>query len=227
MSILSLHLLTLSSTVFTLVNKKFLNLENTDSDIGGQRNHPLKTSLRLSIIQTQPVVVTRSVQTNQEAVGAVETKPASGKDLNKIRKDLGVSINEFAELLNISRGTLCSYIYGIVKIVPATTIRQARLIADKEKQSIEANKRFFSLSMREIIENWAITLGIDADGRSLYNDLAQVLGIEPAAIWRWRERNMRPHIHQLKKYDDIVSLSAATASPIPPKNQEVSNSRDA
>lgn len=167
--------------------------------------HPLSTSLRLSVVNKQPVLIERPLKPKRLTYRE-ESPSNAGKELGDIRKELGYTVPQFAELLNTSRGTLCSYLYGIVKTVPAQILNEARLLKTSANNDFqEFNKKICGMSMGEIIEQWIVLLGLQEHSKkSLDAQLAEILGVDRATIWRWRERDMRPEVRRLKEYDEIV-----------------------
>ncbi len=165
----------------------------------------LATSLRMSVIDTTPQIVRRIERTKPPKQEPSNVPSAAGVELNDIRRELGYTVPEFAQLLNTSKGTLSSYLYGIVKNVPESVMKEARLLHRQAGNEFQAlNAKFGNLSMQEIVEAWIKSLGIEADDKSRDTQLADTLEVDRATVWRWRERNMRPELRKLKEYDDLV-----------------------
>jgi transcriptional regulator with XRE-family HTH domain len=135
----------------------------------------------------------------------------AGTELNEIRRSLGYSVPEFARLLNTTKTTLASYLYGLVKNVPESIIKEARLLHNQASSELQdLNDRFGNLTMREIANDWIKTLGIDPDDKKCDTLLANALYVDRATVWRWRERDMRPEARKLKEYANLVARVVIT-----------------
>lgn len=168
----------------------------------------LATSLRMSCIDTVPQLVQRRAKASIHREKLPNEPSEAGIELNDIRKELGYSVPEFAKLLNTSKGTLSSYLYGIVRNVPTAMLEEARTLRREAGSEFRAiNLKFNELSMHAIIDGWVQSLGIQSDDKRRDTLLAEVLRVDRATVWRWRERNMRPEPRKLKEYDDLVSAS--------------------
>lgn len=172
---------------------------------------------RKSASKPEPKVAIKDVRKTNHQVKVVS---AEGEELNRIRKSLGYTVPEFADVLNISKGTLSSYLYGIVQNVPEGTMLEARGLTTQGGSKFQAlAEKFESMSMREIVESWLSELGLDNDVRAHVKVLSEVLHRDRATIWRWTERDMRPDMRSLQEYQDLVSkrakaISRGTASPL-------------
>lgn len=177
-----------------------------------QKGSPMHmtNSLRMSLVHSTPLVVPRLERIKPPKQEPANSPSEAGIELNDIRRELGYTVPEFAQLLNTSKGTLSSYLYGIVKNVPESVLKEARLLrhqAGKEFQAL--NAKFGNLSMRDIVDAWFKSLGIDVEDKNRDTFLATILGVDRATVWRWRERNMRPEPRKLKEYDDMVVAAVA------------------
>lgn len=165
-------------------------------------------SLRMSLVNSAPLVVQRLEQIKQPKRAPAHTPSAAGIELNDIRRELGYTVPEFAQLLNTTRGTLSSYLYGIVKNVPTSVLKEARLLRTQAGNNFQTiNEKFGNLSMREIVDEWSKSLGITAEDKSRDTLLADILEVDRATVWRWRERNMRPETRKLRDYDELVTAA--------------------
>jgi DNA-binding transcriptional regulator YiaG len=169
----------------------------------------LATSLRMASIDSTVQVVERSQRLPRQRK---EEKGISkeGVELNEIRKKLGYSIDEFSKVLNTNKGTLSSYLYGVVQTVPNKVLIEARTLCTQSTRLAEALQKLDALSMVQIVDKWLTALSLDALDKSqdAYTKLAKVLDVDRATVWRWRERNMRPDSRKLMEYEEKVTESA-------------------
>jgi hypothetical protein len=175
-----------------------------------QKGRPMQlaTSLRLSIIDVTPQVVRRVKRVKAPRQEPTNVPSEAAIELNGIRRDLGYTVPEFAELLNVSKGTLSSYLYGIVRDVPEAVMREAQLLhAQSGTEFHDLIVKFGHLSMRDIVDQWVEALGVEADDKSRDTLLAETLRVDRATVWRWRERDMRPDLRKIKEYDDLVAAA--------------------
>jgi len=170
----------------------------------------LFTTNLMTDIDTRGYVVRRIERIKPTKLVPTNAPSSSGIELNDIRRELGCTVAEFARLLNTSKGTLSSYMYGIVQNVPESILKEARLLRHQAGNALQAaSAKFDNISMREISDAWMKSLGID-DSKSRETLLAETLKIDRATVWRWRERDMRPDPRRLKAYDDVVIAVAAS-----------------
>lgn len=176
----------------------------------------------LSLRSTKPQVVSAASVIPRPAPPKAATKPtattkvvsAEGEELNRIRKTLGYTVPEFAEVLNISKGTLSSYLYGIVQNIPSETVNEARSLISQGGTKFQAlAEKFAAMTMREIVESWLIELGVELgtenDVRAHAKVLCDALDVDRATIWRWTERDMRPDMRALQDYQERIQVAKA------------------
>lgn len=177
---------------------------------GNGANMQLTTSLRMTTIDTQPLIVTRTARIKPPK--AVTPASEGGIELSDIRQQLGYTVPEFAKVLNITKGTLSSYLYGIVKNVPDSVLKEARLLKSQSGNAFqEIAKKFENLTMEAIVTGWCVQLGIGIEDERRDTHLAEKIGVDRATVWRWRCRNMRPELKKLKEYDDLVNAASKKA----------------
>jgi DNA-binding transcriptional regulator YiaG len=185
-----------------------------DRRFSKQKEPPMQlaTRIRFSVIDPNLKVVPHQERVKPPKAEPVNQPGAEGIELNEIRKELGYSVPEFAKVLNLSKGTFSSYIYGVVKNVPASVMKEARMLQRQAGVEFKAiNKKFGKLAMYEIVDRWIKDLGIESDDKGRDTQLAEVLGVDRATVWRWRERDMRPETRKLKEYDDLVQKAIKKA----------------
>jgi DNA-binding transcriptional regulator YiaG len=135
-----------------------------------------------------------------------------GRELSDIRLYLAYTVPEFAQVLGVSKGTLGSYLYGVVKQVPAAVMAEARALrAQSSGGRHELARRWASVSMKEQVAKWSQQLGIEP-GPAADTDLARALEVDRATVWRWRSREMRPPPEQMDAFDRrVAKLATQTA----------------
>lgn len=181
----------------------------------------MTNSLRMSLVHSTPLVVLRLERIKPPKVELPNTPSEAGIELADVRRELGCTVVEFAELLNITKGTLSSYIYGLVQTVPESVLKDARLL---RRQAGRQFRLLCKKPMRDIVDTWCQSLGFDVEKKSVYSLLANVVGVDRATVWRWRERDMRPEVHKLKEYNDLVVAAAKRKSRRKAKPSPVSES---
>ncbi len=130
-------------------------------------------------------------------------------ELKLIREKLDLTIPEMASLLSLTPGIFNSYLYGVVKNIPSNVIRDARVLLSEGLARIEEiSKKFENFTMQEITDHWvkrlkSVALETDSD-EDIQKLLINVLNVDRATLWRWRNRGMRPKIRQLQEYDSTV-----------------------
>lgn len=176
--------------------------EQTNTDRGNQMEYGHHLYINPN---RERVVYPRRPRDEKKAEKKALSPSAECVELNEIRKELGYSVPAFATVLNTTKGTLSSYLYGIVKHVPESVMREARMLRRQAGAEYRAlQKKFGDLSMREIVDGWIKRLGITEGPKAIDAQLAEVLGVDRVTVWRWRERNMRPDLRTLKEYEDKV-----------------------
>ena len=137
-----------------------------------------------------------------------------GRELNDIRVFLAYTVPDFAQLLGVSKGALGSYLYGVVKQVPAAVMAEARALrAQSAGERHELARRWAGVSMKEQVARWAEQLGIEPGSPAADTDLARALEVDRATVWRWRSREMRPPPEQMQTFDRRVAKLAALVKP--------------
>lgn len=179
----------------------------TDEEGIGTMNlsHTAVASFGMSFFDPKPVVVYRQPRpprperTNELSAEAIE--------LNEIRQYLGYTVPEFAKLMNTRKGTLSSYLYGTVRSIPLALMTEARALRKQGGQNFqESAAKFNDMKMTEIVEQWETKLaGGQAPAANGETELGDVLGVDRATVWRWKERDMRPDLRKLREYDEIIT----------------------
>lgn len=132
-------------------------------------------------------------------------------ELNTIRRDLGYTVPDFAALLNIPKGTISSYLYGTVRNIPTGLLREARQLRDQAGTKFSDMVAMYSaMTMEELLKKWVTKLGPFEDQKAADSRLSEVLKVDRATIWRWRERNMRPDPRKMHEYDVLVLQATLT-----------------
>jgi len=178
------------------------------------RSQALPTALRLgAIVDHRPVVVKTSppraaVPQAPQAETIVQAAADDGRLLNEIRVSLGLTVPAFAAELGISKGTLASYLYGVVRAVPKHVMENAQELAKGGSEKLaEVERRFGLKSMSEIVDDWLLKLEIGPEDRQRDTLLGQILQVDRATVWRWRAREMRPDVDMLLAFDDAVNAA--------------------
>jgi len=175
------------------------------------RSQALPTALRLgAIVDHRPIVVqTAPPKVAAPQAEAIDQAAADdGRLLNEIRVRLGLTVPAFAAELGISKGTLASYLYGVVRAVPKHVMATAQELAKGGSEKLaEVERRFGLKPMSEIVDDWLLKLEIGPDDRQRDTLLGQILQVDRATVWRWRAREMRPDVDVLLAFDDAVNAA--------------------
>ncbi len=135
-----------------------------------------------------------------------------GLELTEIRTFLGYTVPKFAEVLGVSKGALGSYLYGVVQDVPPQVMAEARAL---RRQSSGVRHRLAvrwgGVSMESQVALWGKRLGIDSESATADTELATVLQVDRATVWRWRSREMRPSPERIDELDRLVTATAKAA----------------
>ena len=173
--------------------------ERLDEEIDRKRALAELTK-RLAI--SRPQELTPKEQTKPAKTAVKRELCAAAKELIEIRKQLDLSTKEMASALGILHATLCAYIYGRTKDVPAPVIGKAREM-QSEQGDIKGrlDNRFGTTEMCDLLKGWCKSLKINI------NDIEQVataFGVRPVTINRWLVNETRPSLRQLQRYDQMV-----------------------
>jgi hypothetical protein len=150
-------------------------------------------------------------QTERPELAAKKEICQDGLELNVIRKRLGQTLGGYAAALGISKGTLASYLYGVVQKIPAGVMARARSLVGQEVTPFQSmTARFDGLSMRQIVDAWFHELGQEKGSHTGTKVMCDVLTVDRATIWRWVERGMRPDDRALLAYQSLIDEAKAS-----------------
>lgn len=125
------------------------------------------------------------------------------KRLGEIRNSLGLTIQDYAKILNTTKGALTSYLYG--RAAPPKDILQLAEAVLKERGNLvaSASQRYADRSMREITLGWAARIGVTEEPLVIAR-LSEVFKTAPVTIKRWLNEKTRPDLQALQAYEKRV-----------------------
>ncbi len=125
--------------------------------------------------------------------------------IREIRLSLSMTQESFSKNLGIPNTTLLSYEYGRTPTVKEDTLRKAEEMLKFGQNIIAQNELWANRSMKEVIEEWCKTLGIEKNNVEW---LAAALGVDKSTIYRWLNEEMRPTPDALRNYSMIIENNA-------------------
>lgn len=138
----------------------------------------------------------------------VENLPPDSAELAEIRRQLNLSVADFAVQLSVQRGTLTAYLYGRTKSVPDDVLTAARdLLKDRGNLLAQAEASFSGRTMNNIVTGWATQLRLPE--AQIAPRLAALLDVSEVTIKRWMDEKTRPSLSALRSYDARVQSTAA------------------
>lgn len=202
-------------------NRRFENQlkKNQELELESQRNH------HMFINPTRQQVLVTPLE--PKAAPKAEPLELSGLaiELRQIMEKLDLTIPEMASLLNLTKGKFNSYIYGIVRNIPKKVIDDARTLETEGFPQIEEiSKKFDGFSMEQISDHWVARLrsvnSAEATDDELFKQVVNVLDVDRATFWRWRNRQMRPRLRQLQEYDLAIEKHVQRTTGAGPRTQQ-------
>lgn len=124
------------------------------------------------------------------------------KRLGEIRTELGMTIQDYAKILNTSKGALTSYLYGRAAPPKDIICLAENILKERGSLVAAASEAFAGRSMREICLDWAKQLG--ATEETAIAVLSATFQTAPVTIKRWLNEKTRPDIHALQNYDKKI-----------------------
>lgn len=134
-------------------------------------------------------------------------------ELIKIREDIGMTIENFAQALSINEPRLASYIYIRTDTVPEEVMAAARELHRQHMERYEAQKqRFESKSMEQIVDEWLQLLRIEKDPDEYWMEVlaSHVLPVTATTVRRWLKQIYRPPLRKIAAYDNEVQDKVKT-----------------
>lgn len=123
------------------------------------------------------------------------------KELVGIRHQLAMTQTEYALALGMPRDRLVNLENGRTKSVSKDLINTARKLLQTEQRSrLEPLEMFRYLPMSQIVDRWWSKMDIESDAQG-----AEVLGLTPYTIERWRQMLARPSDSDLLRYERLVN----------------------
>lgn len=133
-------------------------------------------------------------------------KNADHLRIREIRKDLDMTQAEFAAAIGLLTPTLVSYEQGQTRKVPPEVMERAEeLMASDGREVLAWREKFDSMSMPQILDEWAAELGADP---SDLPTMAALTGTVTSTVSRWRNEGCRPTLREIVAYDRNVKLNA-------------------
>jgi hypothetical protein len=123
--------------------------------------------------------------------------------LADIRQNIGLSLEQFAGMLEISNARLATYVYGRHDFQPdkhlehEEIMRRAEDLAADYKDLVTEYKKNDKLSIKQWIKKWAKQIGVEPDD---YDRIALVAGVHVSTVWRWSRGDLVPPPHHLRIY---------------------------
>ncbi len=123
--------------------------------------------------------------------------------LAEIRQNIGLSLENFAHMLEISNARLATYIYGRHDFQPdkrpghAEIMRRAEDLAANYKNLVTEYKKNDQLTVNQWIKKWAKQIGVQPND---YDRIALVAGVHVSTVWRWARGELVPPPHHLRTY---------------------------
>lgn len=132
---------------------------------------------------------------------------ADQKELKDIRKEIGLTLDQYASFLGITVASLSAYIYGRTESVPVDVMESARgLKADHKARFEEQLALYEGRPMLEIVSDWVQMLGLPGNGPEDWSALlAKELGVTLITIQRWTQEKFRPTPMKLIDYGKRVT----------------------
>ena len=129
--------------------------------------------------------------------------------LGDIRLKLGMTIQDFAKILNSTKGAMTSYLYR--RAAPPKKILLLAEIVLKERGCLveTANQRYAHRTMREITLDWAAAIGVKEEPEVIAT-LSKIFNTAPVTIKRWLNEKTRPDLQALQNYETKIRELAAS-----------------
>ena len=123
------------------------------------------------------------------------------KELISIRHQLAMTQTEYALALGMPRDRLVNIENGRTKSVAKDVMNAARKLLQTEQRSrLQPLEMFRYLPMSQIVDRWWAMMDIKSDEQG-----AEVLGLTPYTIERWRDMLARPSDSDLLRYERLVN----------------------
>ncbi|MBK6744201.1 MAG: helix-turn-helix transcriptional regulator [Hydrogenophilales bacterium] len=141
---------------------------------------------------------------------AVRKLTSEQQELIAIRRQCGLSQDQFAEALGIGFPRLSSYEHGRTDSIPDWIMQAARSLAETQGASQDAaQQRYANLEMPEILAGWAKRLDVPYDNN---RRLAAMLGTTVPTLTRWKNCLTRPRLQSLLFHEQMVEQACAKLS---------------
>ncbi|MCA3167775.1 MAG: hypothetical protein ING22_04380 [Burkholderiales bacterium] len=123
--------------------------------------------------------------------------------LADIRQNIGLSLENFAHMLEISNARLATYVYGRHDFQPdkhhehEEIMRRAEDLAANYKDLVTEYKKNDRYTIQQWLKKWARQIGVKPDD---YNEIAMVARVHVSTVWRWARGDLVPPPHHLRIY---------------------------
>lgn len=125
------------------------------------------------------------------------------KELAGIRKNLRLSMDDFATSLDLKVSTLSSYLYERTATVPRKVMDAARELQSGSTGEANRLKQIESTPMQEFLAKWVKEARVDT-----FDDLAPILGVNTLTTTRWGRGENRPRAKDIVRYERIIDKFA-------------------
>lgn len=160
--------------------------------------------------------------------------------LAEIRQNIGLSLENFAHMLEISNARLATYVYGRHDFQPdkhhehKEIMRRAEDLAANYKDLVTEYKKNDRYTIQQWLKKWARQIGVEPDD---YDRIALVAGVHVSTVWRWARGDLVPPPHHLRTYiynfaeaakklkGQTPSARARAQTPIPLRNKKKNNTK--
>lgn len=126
--------------------------------------------------------------------------------LKKIRKEIGMKLEDYSTALGIGKASLLAYIYGRTAGVPPDVMQTARTLLEDHKARFQDQANTYeSRDMNQIIDDWNAIIGVERDDKGSWMEkLADTLGIQTVTIKRWVKGKYRPALLAIIEYGQKI-----------------------
>jgi hypothetical protein len=135
----------------------------------------------------------------------IERVPMSwGNKLAKIRIDLGLSVKDFAQVLNTSEALMAQYV-SCAMATPVRVWEDAQVLREQGAPEHKALVlRFGRRPMQSIVTDWLVILGKRLGREARHADLARVTGAHKSTVFRWSLAGHKPDLKDLADFEEMV-----------------------
>lgn len=150
---------------------------------------------------------------------------ASQRRLRDIRQQLQLTVQAFAQQLDVDASRMQSLLYGPAARIPDELLGLAEKLVKERPRAVSSQSAWLrDAPMRDIVVSWLRQLQMLAPAtpnrtdesleleKGLLSGLAGILGVNRSTVWRWFDQGQKPRVREIEQFNRTVNKQVSLTS---------------